>query len=295
MPQALEKAGVSFLVTGINEVYNDYAMQRSLPKAFYWSGSGGGRVLTYRTEAYNEGQTLGLEKGVDAVPLRLWERIHRLRAQGYTHDLVLAVHTFGDNGIIPWKAPETTNAWNAEYAYPRIEVSHIDAFADEFQANATDLPTLTGDWTSTWDVLYQGEPARMVRQRWAQYHVLTAEKMATLSWMLDSRHEPLTTEIEAVYDNLLHFGGHGSGLEYGYGSPKDNLTTMAFREHYVERAVLGTVDVLERATYRLSVRGRRRLRARHCMSSMRSIGHAMLRLRWNFRGRMPTITGRLIL
>lgn len=254
MPQALQDAGITFLATGINEVYNDYKMQRSLPKVFYWEGVGGGRVLTYRTEAYNEGQTLGLEKSVKAVPYRLWERLHRLQAQGYGYDVVLAVHTFGDNGSIPLKAPATAAAWNAEYAYPRIQISNIDAFAEAFQARYDDLPTLTGDWTSTWDVLYQGEPARMVRQRWSQHHVLAAEKMATLSWMLDQKHDPLTTTVDAVYDHLLHYSGHGSGLEYGYASPKDNLTTMAYREQYVQDALLATEEVLERATFRLSAR-----------------------------------------
>ena len=62
IPQVLENEGISFLTTGINEVYNDYRMQRNLPKVFYWKGAGGGRVLTYRTEAYNEGQTLGWRK-----------------------------------------------------------------------------------------------------------------------------------------------------------------------------------------------------------------------------------------
>ncbi len=254
VPQVLENAGVSFLTTGINEVYNDYTMQRNLPKVFYWKGVGGGRVLTYRTEAYNEGQTLGLEKGVDAVPLRLWERLHRLQAQGYTYNLILAVHTFGDNGGIPLNAPATVEAWNAEYAYPRIQISNLDAFAKAFQARYDSFPTLTGDWISTWDVLYQGEPARMVRQRWVQHHLPTAEKMSTLSWLLDQKHDPLSDIIDSAYDNLLHFSGHGSGLEYGYASPKDNLTTMAYREQYVQDAVLATQEVLERAAYRLSAR-----------------------------------------
>jgi hypothetical protein len=254
IPQVLENAGVSFLATGINEVYNDYRMQRNLPKVFYWKGVGGGHVLTYRTEAYNEGQTLGLEKGVDAVPLRLWERLHRLQAQGYTYHLILAVHTFGDNGGIPFKAPATVEAWNAEYAYPRIQISNLDAFAEAFQARYDSLPTLTGDWTSTWDVLYQGEPARVVRQRWVQHHLPTAEKMSTLSWLLDQKHDPLSDMIDSAHDHLLHYSGHGSGLEYGYASPKDNLTTMAYREQYVQDAVLATTEVLERATYRLSAR-----------------------------------------
>lgn len=254
MPQVLEEAGVSLLVTGLNEVYSGYALQRSLPKVFTWEGIGGSRVLTYRTEAYNEGQTLGLEKGVEAVPYRLWERLHRLRAQGYAYDLVLAVHTFGDNGPIPFNAPATTAAWNAEYAYPRIEVSNIDAFSDAFQARYRDLPVVEGDWTSTWDVLYQGEPARTVRQRWTQHNLLTAEKMATLSWLLDPRQDPLAARVGAAYDHLLHFSGHGSGLEYGYGSPADNLLTMAYREQYVQDAMLAAREVLERAAYRLSGR-----------------------------------------
>ncbi len=254
MPQVLEEAGVSFLVTGLNEVYSNYALQRSLPKVFYWEGVGGSRVVTYRSEAYNEGQTLGLEKSADAVPYRLWERLHRLSAQGYGYDLVLAVHTFGDNGAIPLKAPATAAAWNAENAYPRIHVSNIDAFAEAFQARYDALPVVKGDWTSTWDVLYQGEPARMVRQRWTQHHVLSAEKMATLSWLLDPLQDPLTARIGESYENLLHFSGHGSGLEYGYGSPADNLLTMAYREQYVQDAALATREVMERAAYRLSAR-----------------------------------------
>lgn len=254
VPQMLKKAGVSFLSTGINEVYNDYVMQRNLPKVFFWEGVGGEHILTYRNEAYNEGQTLGLEKGVDAIPFRLWERLHRLQAQGYAHHLILALHSFGDNGGIPLKAPTTADAWNAQYAYPRIRISNIDAFAKEFQAHYNDFPTLRGDWISTWDVLYQGEPARMVRQRWTQHHATVAEKMTTLSWLLDQSHEPLSNVINVAYDNLLHFSGHGSGLEHGYASPRDNLITMAYREQYVQNAMLAVEEVLERATYRLSAR-----------------------------------------
>ena len=254
MPQVLKKADVSFLAVGINEVYNDYKLQRSLPKVFFWEGTGGGRVLTYITEAYNEGQTLGLEKNPDAVPYRVWERLHRLQAQGYPYELILALHTFGDNGGIPQRAAATAAAWNAAYAFPRIHMSNINTFADAFQARYRDLPTLTGDWTSTWEAMYQGEPARMVRYRWAQHQLAAAEIMATISWLLDPSGDPLGDLVSEAYSSLLHYSGHGSGLEYGYGSPEDNLTTMAYREQYVQKAKLVTKEALERAEYRLSAR-----------------------------------------
>ncbi|HUF09207.1 MAG TPA: hypothetical protein VMO47_07805 [Rhodothermales bacterium] len=254
VPQALSSHRVDFLATGINEVYGGYALQQALPKVFQWEGPGGGRVLTYRNEAYNEGQSLGLEKGLSATEYKLWERLHRLRAQGSDYDLVLAIHTFADNGPIPLNAGPNALLWNTKYAYPRFVISTIERFGEAFAARyGDDVPVLRGDWTSSWDVLYQGEASRMVRERWSQNNLPSAEKAATIAWMLDPKHEPLSDRVDKAYRSLLHFSGHGSGLEYGYSSPRDNILAMDYREDYVETARLETVEVLERALYKLSV------------------------------------------
>jgi hypothetical protein len=254
VPQVMADQGITFLATGINEVYGGYPLQRNLPKAFRWEGPGGGSIVTYRNEAYNEGQTYGLEKDTSAVPFKLWERLHRLNAQGYTADMVLAIHTFGDNGPIPLNALPTALAWNSAYAWPRFEISTIHDFGAAFSDKyGGDLPVLRGDWTSTWDVLYQGEPDRMIRQRWVQNNLPTAEKMATIAWLQSPSQEPLTDIVEGAYENLLHFSGHGSGLEYGYASPSDNLTAMAYREQYVQDAFLQTTAVFERSLSKLTL------------------------------------------
>jgi hypothetical protein len=253
LPQVLNDHGVSFIATGINEVYGGYQLQRKLPKSFVWEGPGGGRVLMYRNEAYNEGQALGLEKDTSAVKTKLWERLNRLLAQGYEPELVLAIHTFGDNGPIPLSAAPVAAMWNKNYAWPRFRISTLDDFARAFaRRHEESLPTLRGDWTSTWDVLYQGEPERMIRQRWTQHNVPAAETMASIAWLQDPSQEPLDHLVGAAYDNLLHFSGHGSGLEYGYGSPRDNLLTMAYREQYVQDAFLATTAALERSLFKLS-------------------------------------------
>ncbi len=252
LPAALRRAGVGFFVTGINEIFSDYAFQRALPKAFRWEGADGSQVVTYRTEAYNEGQTAGLVKGVAAAEDRLRERLQKLRARGYAHDLVLLNTTFGDNGGIPEAELETARAWNEVYAYPRLVVSNLDVFAEAFAACCTaDLPTVRGDWTSDWDVLYQGELARMVRQRWVQHALPTAEAMSTAAWLSDGR-APLQPLVDEAYHHLLQYSAHGSGLEHGYGGPDENAITAAYREGYVQDAVLATEAVLQRATQRLA-------------------------------------------
>ncbi|MGA7305053.1 MAG: hypothetical protein WBW88_09275, partial [Rhodothermales bacterium] len=254
LPQALESEGVHFLATGINEVYGGYTLQQSLPKAFMWEGPGGGRILTYRNEAYNEAQMLGLEKGLAATENKLWERLHRLEAQGYPYDLVLAIHTFGDNGPIPLNAAPNALLWDSKYLWPKFVISNIERFGRKFDAKyGADVPTLFGDWTSSWDVLYQGEAGRMVRQRWSQYNLPSAEKAATIAWMVDPKQEPMTEVVDRAYDNMLYFDGHGSGLEYGYSSPRDNVLSQDYREQYVEDARLETVEIQERALYKLSV------------------------------------------
>lgn len=251
LPAALRGAGIPFFVTGINEVFSNYAFQRALPKAFRWQGADGSSVVTYRTEAYNEGQTYGLVKGIAAVEDRMRERLAKLRARGSEHEVVLLNTTFGDNGGIPNAELATARAWNEQYAYPRIVVSNLDRFAEAFIACCTaDLPTIRGDWTSDWDMLYQGELARVVRQRWVQHLLPVAEAMSTAAWLADGRAS-LQPLVDDAYHHLLQYSAHGSGLEHGYGGPDENAVTMAYREGYVQGAVLATEAALQRATQRL--------------------------------------------
>ena len=51
---------------------------------------------------------------------------------------------------------------------------------------------------------------------------------------------------------MLYFSGHGSGLEYGYGSPEENKLAVEYRENYVQSAYLGTKELLERGIHRLT-------------------------------------------
>jgi hypothetical protein len=251
LPGTLAELDVPFLAAGLNESFSDYAFQRTLPKVFGWEGADGRSVVTYRTEAYNEGQTYGLVKGVAAAEDRMRERLQRLRAHGYSYDLVLLNTTFADNGPIPAAELEGARAWNAAYAYPRVVVSTLDAFAEAFLGRyGEDLPTVRGDWTSDWDVLSQGELSRVVRQRWAQHHLPVAEAMSTAAWLSDGQ-APLQPLVAEAYRHLLQYSAHGSGLEYGYGGPEENAVTVAYREGYVQSAVLATEAALQRATQRL--------------------------------------------
>jgi len=254
IPQVLKNAGVNFLAEGINEFFNNYSFQKSLPKAFWWEGFDSSRIITYLNEAYNEGSSYGLEgRGNFAVQQRMWEKLNKLSERGYNYELVLVNTAFGDNSIVPKDQFLAMQEWNKEFEYPKFISSNVSRFGEEFYKKYKDsLPVLKGDWTSNWDIFYQGEFERMKKERWVQHNLLSAEKLATLTWLLDDTKSPLSDYVDLAYRLILNFSGHGSGLEYGYGSPADNFTTMEYRESYAHDAYLKTEEVLERSIYRIT-------------------------------------------
>ncbi len=232
LPQALSKLGVNFLAEGINEFYSDYKLQRSLPKIFKWEAADGSRIVTYLNEAYNEGRSFGLESNdLFAVEQRIWERISKLEARDYPLDIVLINTSFSDNSILAAHQYTLAMKWNELYDYPKFISSDVDRFAYEVEKSKEydKLPVLKGDWTSNWDIFYQGEFERNKKYRWNQHQLLSAEKLSTLSNLLDSNKRPMNDELSWAYQRMLQFSGHGSGLEFGYGSPEENRLTMEYR------------------------------------------------------------------
>ena len=114
------------------------------------------------------------------------------------------------------------------------------------------LEIIRGDLTSPWDINYQGEAKLFKKYRWTQHNILSAEKLSSLNSLLNMKNVSFTNEIDNIYELLLNFSGHGSGLEYGYGSPEDNRLAVEYREDYVQSAYLGTKGLLEKGIYRLT-------------------------------------------
>ncbi|NOG97747.1 MAG: hypothetical protein HND52_07280 [Ignavibacteriae bacterium] len=251
LPQVMNMSGAALLVNGINEVYSDYVFQRNLPKAFYWEGNDGSRVINYITETYTEGITYGLERGNDAIAKRLWVRLNKIVDNGYDHDAVLVNAAYLDNAGIPKNQYANMMRWNEEFEYPKFISSNLNEFATVLEKIADDkLPVFKGDWTSNWDVLYQGELERSITHRQVQNDITSVEKLATINWLTNPDLNSFKEEINNVYNSILYYSGHGSGLEYGYGSPQENEITMDFRDGYLEYAKRKTEALKERSMYR---------------------------------------------
>ncbi len=253
LPSVLSKSEVKFLANGLNEIFNNYSLQKSLPKVFYWEGADGSKIINYLNESYNEGRFYGLEKDSFAIEQRIWTRLKKLEQNKYDYELVLLNSAFMDNRGVPIYQFLNAKEWNKIYEYPKFIISNLDQFTDEFiKRYENKLPIIKADLTSLWDILNQSEAQRFKKYKLVQNQILNAEKLSTLNWILNSSQRPFEEEINNVYKSLLNFSGHGSGLEYGFGSPTENEITMDFRDFYINSALMNTEEILERSMYRLS-------------------------------------------
>ncbi|MGE5401579.1 MAG: hypothetical protein ACM3S2_14355 [Ignavibacteriales bacterium] len=254
LPQALKMAGVKVLVDGINEIFSNYKFQKSLPKVFNWVGSNSDTLMLYLTEAYTEGSRYGLERDTSAIENRIWHTINNLKQREYPFSKVLISGAFSDNSGIAIDQYNNALKWNEKYEYPKFIISTLNDFSrDLAKEKLSSLKTIKGDWTSDWDILFQGEAKRMVKYRWVQNNLPSAEILSTFNSLEDPHDNSFAGEISSVYKNLLEFSGHGSGLEYGFGSAFENKLTDDYREGYVQNSYLKTQELLERTAYRLTV------------------------------------------
>ena len=255
VPRMLGDLNITFYVNGLNEVYSGYRLQQAIPKVMQWQGDDGSRVIHYRTESYNEAMAYGLERDNVAVSHRMWQRIAKLEADDYPFDIILLNSAFGDNLGIPERQWEAHKTWNREYEWPKFVPATITDFAKAVEKRTTglqpaDLPLVKGDAISDWDVFYQGEPYRMQRYRQSQHHLFAAENLTAVTALQNPKISTMRSAIDRAYDLQLHYSGHGSGLEYGYGSDQENERTFDYRESYVSEASMAARKTLERSSYR---------------------------------------------
>lgn len=252
MPQLFESAGIYFLANGINEIFNDYQLQRNLPKVFMWEGSNSSKVINYLNQSYVEGKEYGLTRGGEVVEARVWEKINKIK-KDYPYDLILLNAAFTDNAGIAENQYSNALKWNEEYAYPKFVISTLDEFAQEFYAKYKDnLPVVKNDFTSAWDILNQGEQGRSIKLRWTQNNINSAAKLSGLLWLANNDYNYNSDLYNSVFHNTLQFSGHGSGMEYGFGNAFDNYVTDAYRENFIDNAYLGTEELLQRSMFQLT-------------------------------------------
>lgn len=208
----LAAAGIPFFAAGSN---NDRApvlllghLNRQSP--FWWEGPDGGKVLMWYSRHYEQMQFLfGLpphtETGIEILPLFL---------QMYEHPdyRASAAIIFGsqveNTDLFPQQA-ELAGQWNGLYAYPRIEYSGfhhaMEAIATQFGDH---LQTIRGDGGPYWEDGIGSDALYASLERQNESRAPTAEKLATISTLVNPRLAVNRDELDAMWANMVLMDEH---------------------------------------------------------------------------------------
>ncbi|TDE14308.1 glycoside hydrolase family 38 C-terminal domain-containing protein [Jiangella asiatica] len=256
---ALVEAGVRYLSAAHNWAGRSVPYRtggQELSRPFWWCTPAGNRMLTWFTDsahgaAYMEGNLVGLVDSYDEAIHRLPMYLQALTTKpipyakdvlgfaGYPQESELVKEPFpydllqlrvqgshSDNACPSDITAEIAQAWNAQWAYPRLVVATNHSFLSTAERELGDrLAEQTGDWGDWWaDGLGSGARPLGYNRR-AQSILRAAETAHAFADLAVGETHDVREEIDRTYDKIGLFDEHTWGAanpwhdhEHGPGS-----------------------------------------------------------------------------
>jgi hypothetical protein len=187
LPRFLARAGVKYLVLGVNQTFTPPLPEQYCNTPFWWEAPTGERVLVWiSADGYTEAFT---QMGFDPDAARLFaperfqgddgmaimragitDSCRRYAQRGYGHGAILALHAFDNWGLgSSPKLPRFAREWNEGGAGPEIVLAAPGAFFRDLLAEGGDrLPVYRGGFGGAWEHVKLAVPTSVRHMRAAE-------------------------------------------------------------------------------------------------------------------------------
>lgn len=208
----LAAAGIHTFVAAANNDRAPVLLQGHLNEnsPFWWQGPDGGKVLFWYSRHYEQMQFIfglppQIDTGEEMLPLFLQMYEH----PSYRADQVILYGTQVENTDLFPQQAALAATWNAHYAYPRIQYSGfhqaLTSIATQF---GPDIPTVRGDGGPYWEDGMAADARYTVMERANEARAPSAEKLATISTLIDSRLAVDRHELRSMWTNMVLMDEH---------------------------------------------------------------------------------------
>jgi alpha-mannosidase len=229
----LAAAGIPYLLAGSNNDRAPVLMLGHLNERspYYWEGPDGGRVLFWYSRHYMQMQFLfGLppliETGEEVLPLFLQMYEH----PDYRANAAIIFGTQVENTDLFPQQAELADAWNGQFAYPHLTYSGfhdaLDAIAGQFDG---DIPTLRGDGGPYWEDGIGSDAFYAATERENESRAPSAEKLATISSLVNPRLAASRDEIASMWSNMVLMDEHTWASWNSVSDPDSSEATEQLR------------------------------------------------------------------
>jgi hypothetical protein len=208
----LAAAGIHDLAGGSNNYRAPVLLQGRLNEAspMWWEGTDGKKVLLWYSRIYQQMQMLFglpplLPAGHDTFPLFL----QMYEQAGYHANATMLYGTQVENTDLFPQQAELAEKWNSVYAYPHLQYSGFKDALENIKAQFGDtIPTVRGDGGPYWEDGIASDAFYAGLERWNEGRAPTAEKLATLSSLVNSLLIPDRETLGRMWANIVLMDEH---------------------------------------------------------------------------------------
>ena len=222
LPMVLANSGIKYFIEGANNDRAPYAGE--VPNPFYWEGADGSRVLADITTRPAYAAAGNLLPSVPRAMEQLPPYLARFETAAYPYDAVLINGAYSDNREVePW-LPKVVQAWNAEWAYPKLIIALPEDFYGYIRQHfSNDIPVLKTDFGGWWEDGAGSSALETELSRRAEERAVTAEMLHSLAGVMTGADYP-KTNFDDVWHNVLLYNEHTWGAAGSIYQPDSEQT-----------------------------------------------------------------------
>ncbi len=257
-PSILASSGVKYWIAASNNdrapiFYYDHWNEKS---PFWWEGPDGKKVLFWYSRHYMQVQTLfGLSPQLNAVRESLPIYLQAYSKPTYKPNVALIFGTQVENTDLVPSTSTFADAWDKQYAYPKLNYSTFPDFFHYIDANyRNDLPTFKGDGGGYWEDGIGSDAYFEAEDRRNQNRALSAEVLSSVTHSIDANLNPPIGRFTEIWRNIVLFSEH-TWLSYNAVSQPDeeeSVKQIRVKDSRATIASLQIEDVMNRSLSQLA-------------------------------------------
>ena len=220
----LGAAGIKYFAAGANDDRGPQPLygRWQTRSPFWWQGPDGARVLMAYTRQYSHlwfvcglpAREAGCRDGLPAF-------LQTFEAPGYRPDAVLMFGSQLENtDLIPGEG-EFVRAWNARYAWPRLQLATFRDYFETVEKRFGDqLETVRGDFGPYWEDGIGTDAQYAALYRETESRALSVEKLSSLAALQKPQWAPPIEGLRRLWRDLLLYAEHTYTSSGGYSRPQ---------------------------------------------------------------------------
>ncbi|HXJ95565.1 MAG TPA: polysaccharide lyase family protein [Terriglobia bacterium] len=197
---------------------------------FWWEGPDGQKVLMSYSRQYSQ---LWFVCGIPPQEANCRQALPTFFQQydspAYKPDTVLMFGSQFENTYLVPGEREFVEKWDAQYAYPRIQLATFPDFMRYVdQHYGSELETVKGDGGPYWEDGYGTDVHYLTIDRESQQRAPSAEKLSTIATYFENNVSGPAGEVRAMWNDLVLYAEHTFTSWGGYSRPQSQETVRQF-------------------------------------------------------------------